>query len=123
MSLRDLAEGDLAFILEDTFCAGSPFTLIDPSGVAYPVAGLVGDIGLLIAPETGERIRSRSIVCSCRIKTLAARTEHVPCRGWRIRFTDLSGGTIDGYVEGCNPDRTLGVYNLVIGLDVEERGE
>ena len=122
MGLREQAESDLAFTLEDP-SAGSPFALIDPGGTEYPVVGTVGDIGLRIAPESGERIRSRCIVCSCRIKTLQDLGANVPGRGWRARITDLQGNTLDAYVEGNDPDRTLGIYNLVIGLDAEARDE
>lgn len=122
MGLREQAESDLAFTLEDP-SVGSPFVFIDPSGTEYPVVGTVGDIGLLIAPESGERIRSRSIVCSCRIKTLQDLGANVPGRGWRARITDSRGNTLDAYVEGNDPDRTLGIYNLVIGLDMEARDE
>ncbi|MDR2509248.1 MAG: hypothetical protein LBC77_01235 [Spirochaetaceae bacterium] len=122
MGLREQAESDLALTLEDP-SVGSPFVLIDPTGTEYTVVGTVGDIGLLIAPESGERIRSRSIVCSCRIKTLEGLGANVPGRGWRARITDLQGNTLGAYVEGNDPDRTLGIYNLVIGMDVEAQDE
>lgn len=122
MGLREQAESDLAFTLEDP-SVGSPFVLIDPSGAEYPVVGTVGDIGLLIAPESGERIRSRSIVCSCRIKTLNELGANIPCRGWRARIMDLQGNALNAYVEGNDPDRTLGIYNLIIGLDTEAQDE
>jgi hypothetical protein len=123
MNLREQAESDLGWILENTGEAGSPFVLINPDGAEYNVVGMVGDIGLSISPETGERIRSRSIVCSCRIKTLSALGAGQPGRGWKARFTDLEGNTVNAFVQGNDPDRTLGIYNLVIGLDLEDENE
>ena len=123
MGLRELAEADLEKIMEDPSASGSPFTLIDPAGGEYAVTGMVGDIGLLIEPESGEKIRSRSIECSCRIKTLAALTSLVPGRGWRARLADLRGNTVNAFVAGCDADRTIGVYNLSLALDLEPEGE
>jgi hypothetical protein len=117
MNVREMANEDLKFIMENTGEAGSAFVLIDPNGNEYNVVGVVGDIGLSISPETGERIRSRSIVCSCRIKTLSALTAGMPGRGWKARISDLDGNTVNAFVQGNDPDRTLGIYNLVIGLD------
>jgi hypothetical protein len=123
LNLRELAEADLARTLEDTSSAGAPFTLIDTKGVEYPVTGTVGDIGIVISPVTGERVSSRSIVCACRIKTLSAQTPEIPARGWKARLSDVNGNVIQAFVQGSSPDRTLGIYNLVIGLDVEVENE
>jgi hypothetical protein len=119
VNLRELAEADLEHTLENPSASGSPFTLIDPDGGEYSVIGMVGDIGLLIEPERGEKIRSRSIACSCRIKTLAALTPLAPCRGWRARLIDLRGNTVNAFVSGCDADRTIGIYNLSVSLDLE----
>ena len=119
MNVREQAESDLGWIMENSGEAGSPFVLIDPTGTEHNVVGVVGDIGLSIETETGEKIRSRSIVCSCRIKTVAAFGAGAPGRGWKARITDLQGNTVNAFVAGCDPDRTLGIYNLVIALDVE----
>lgn len=123
MNVRELAESDLGWIMENTGEAGSPFVLIDPDGIEYPVVGTVGDIGLSVSPETGERVRSRSIQCSCRMKTLKEFTARIPGRGWKARITDLEGNTVNAFVQGNDPDRTIGIYNLVIGLDLENTNE
>jgi hypothetical protein len=123
VNVREQAESDLGWILENTGEAGSPFVLIDPDGAEYHVVGMVGDIGLSISPETGERIRSRSIACSCRIRTLFALGAATPGRGWKARITDLQGNLVNAFVQGNDPDRTLGIYNLVIGLDLEGANE
>ncbi|MDR2516418.1 MAG: hypothetical protein LBC88_03440 [Spirochaetaceae bacterium] len=118
MNLRELAEADLEKTLEAPSTSGSPFTLIDPAGGEYAVTGMAGDIGFLIEPERGEKIRGRSIECSCRIKTLAALTSLVPCRGWKARLIDLRGNAVNVFVSGCDADRTIGIYNLSIALDM-----
>jgi hypothetical protein len=123
MNLRELAESDLAFTLEDVNGAGTPFTLISPDGGEFPVVGTVGDIGVLFAPETGEAIRTRSIAATCRIRTLAALTALMPERGWKAAVLDLQGNMQSLYVQGNDPDRTLGVYHLRMGLNLNEEGE
>jgi hypothetical protein len=120
MSLRELAESDLACTLEDPDGAGSSIALIDPDGNEYAVFGTAGDVGLLIEPDSGESARSRSIVCCVRVTTLAGKTRAVPSRGWRARILDLQGAPVNLFVQGNDPDRTLGVYRLTLGLDAEE---
>jgi hypothetical protein len=84
VNLRERAQADLALTMEDSGGAGTAYTLIDPDGNEYAVAGVVGDVSLLYTSE-GESVRNRSIRCSCRIGTLAVQTEAVPERGWRAR--------------------------------------
>jgi hypothetical protein len=123
VNVRELAESDLKDTMEDPNVLGDQFTLIDPDNNEYSVVGIVGDIGLLIAPESGERVRSRSVVCSCRIKTLAEQTVKIPCRGWKARISDLRGNIINAFIAGCDADRTIGIYNMVIALDLEATDE
>jgi hypothetical protein len=47
----------------------------------------------------------------------------MPGRGWKARLSDLEGNTINAFVAGCDADRTLGVYNLTIALDLEATDE
>jgi hypothetical protein len=123
MNVSELAEQDLAMTMESTDASGSPFTLIDPDNNEYPVVGTVGDISLLIEPESGEKIRSRSIACSCRMRTLGKLTGKKPARGWKARLTDLQGNSVDVYIAGCDPDGTMGVYNLTMSLDLEDEDD
>jgi hypothetical protein len=77
----------------------------------------VGDVSLLIESASGEAFRSRTITAVCRIKTLSAylldKTLLAPARGWQARIKGISL-----YVQGVDPDRTLGLYNITMGLDL-----
>ena len=119
MSLREQAERDLSLTLEDTNGAGEAFELIDLDGNEFTVTGVVGDIGVLYTAE-GEVIRNRNIRCACRISSLASQTQAVPERGWRGRIIALDGVPVELFVTGCDPDRTVGVYHLVMGINLEE---
>ena len=119
MSLRAQAECDLSLTLEDASGIAEPFALIDPDGNEFAVTGVVGDIGVLYTAE-GEVLRNRNIRCACRIATLAAMTEAVPERGWRARIIALDGVPVELFVTGCDPDRTVWVYHLVMGVNLEE---
>jgi hypothetical protein len=123
MNVRELAEHDLTYTLENTNGSGSPLVLIAPDSTEFPVTGKTGDIGILFLPDTGEAVRSRSIVCTVRIGTLAELTELVPERGWRARVKDLRNREISLFVQGNDADRTLGVYRLRMGLDLGEGNE
>ena len=114
MGVKEIAERDLAHILENPSACGSPFALIDPQGNEYPLVGDVGDASLLTESASGEAFRSRTIAAACRIKTLSQLTPAVPARGWQAR---INGALL--YVQGVEPDRTLGIYNLTMGLDFE----
>jgi hypothetical protein len=118
MNVQELAERDLALILENKNASGSPFVLIDPSGNEYPLTGDLGDVSLLTESAVGETFRSRTITAVCRIKTLSEKTPLVPERGWQARIA-LNGNAVSLYVQGNDPDRTLGLYNLTMGLDLE----
>jgi hypothetical protein len=54
------------------------------------------------------------------MKTLKEMAAKIPARGWKIRMSDLEGNTVNGFVQGVDPDRTIGIYNLVIGIDLED---
>jgi hypothetical protein len=114
MNLRERAERDLIHTLEDPNGAGTPYTIIDPHGNHFSVVGAVGDISLLTDPTTGETIRSRTIVTTCGIKSLTAQTLAIPERGWKAIIDDT-----DLFIAGNDPDRTLGIYNITMALDLE----
>lgn len=122
MNLRETAERDLALTLEDLGGAGEAFTLIDLEGNEYEIAGVTGDIGVLYTAETGEALRNRSIRCSCRASTLAAKGGGVPERGWRARVLSAGGLPAELFVTGCDTDRTLGVHHLTMSPVLEGTG-
>jgi hypothetical protein len=114
MNVLDRAREDAKKITANTDESGSPYTLIAPDNTEYPVVGLVGDIGLLVVPETGEKVQSRSIASTAIIDDLNGAE---PVRGWRARLTD-KGKTLEVFVATCAPDRTLGIYNLTLSLNL-----
>ena len=115
-NLRELSNRYLEKTLENDKRAGTPYTLIDPQNVEYPVVGTVGDISLLIDPVTGEQIQGRSITTTC----LTKRLPKPPARGWKARLPDLSGKIQELFVQGVAPDYTVGLYYFTMGLDLEE---
>jgi hypothetical protein len=114
-ALRKLANTDLERTLEDPLGAGTPFRLIPPDGLEFDVIGSVGDVSLLIKPETGETVRSRSIECVYRLGA----TPTIPVRGWRAIITGLDGQALSLFVQGVDIDRTLGVCRLTMGVNME----
>jgi len=120
VGLRDDAAADFADILREEDGMGTPFVLIDANGVEHPVRGMVGDIALMIEPLSGVRVRSRSIEA---VIAASEETGGVPARGWRARLTDLRGETVECFVQGCDPDRTLGAWRLELGLSIEDDDE
>lgn len=120
MNVQELARADFAAITQDNSAAGSSYTLREPEGNSYPVAGVIGDISLLLDPATGQPIRSRTITATCGILSLAGKTDKKPQRGWKAVVTDIFGNETELYVQGNDPDYTLGVYNLTLGITMGE---
>jgi hypothetical protein len=115
MSVRELAESDLAETLEDADGAGSPFTLIDPTNTEYPLTGTFGDIGYLLDSETGLPVQGRTITATYRMKSLFEKTIYPPGRGWRVKVNGLDGAEHIFHVVNYEPDRTIGIGRLKLG--------
>jgi hypothetical protein len=120
MNVQELARADFSSIAENNEAAGSPYSLIDHEGNVYEAAGIIGDISLLFDPATGTPVRSRSITATCGVLSLAAKTDKKPERGWKAVITDLYDRKIELFVQGNDPDYTLGIYNLILGITAEE---
>jgi len=117
MSIRDMAESDLAETLEGE--EASPFTLIDPSGDKFELKGTLGDIGYLLDNETGLPVQGRTITAAYRIKTLLEKTVVAPGKDWKVKATGLDGKEYTLFVLNYEPDRTLGVGRIKLGCNDE----
>ena len=118
MNIRELAEKDLSFTLEDTSLSGSRFFLFDKKGNRFELAGFVGDIGYLL-DTTGTPVQGRTITTTYRLSSLAKKTKEVPQKGWRVLLQDLSGTEYRLYVVRYEPDRTIGIGRLVLSADLK----
>ena len=122
MGLRDLAEQDLAGILEDAGTGfGWPITLTDPSGRSEALVGFSNDIAQTIDPGTGEIISGRLASVALRISSLysagLALPTGVPERSskpWVVRFDDINGSPYAFTIKNSNPDRALGVVVCIL---------
>jgi hypothetical protein len=120
MNVQELARADFLAIAENDKAAGGLYSLRDGEGNTYSAAGVMGDISLILDPATGESFRSRTITATCGILSLAGKTDKKPQRGWKAVITDLFGNEVELYVQGNDPDYTLGVYNLTLGITMGE---
>jgi len=84
------------------------------------VVGTFGDIGSLTDPITGEAIQDRSIEATVIMQTITAAAGKIPARGWRARVTGIDGKEITLYVQRNEPDRTIGLCRLTLGLQLQD---
>ena len=125
MGLRDIAEADLAVILEDNAVGpGWPITLTAPDGTTDALVGYSNDISQVIDPETGAIVSGRQASAALRISSiLAAGFTGLPVaiadrtsKPWLVGFDDINGSPHTFKVVQSNPDRTLGLVTLILGL-------
>ena len=120
MNLRLQAEADLDFTLEDQDDGfGVTLTLIDDQANNYQLIVQTADVGFFIDPQTGIGVYGRQIEVTVRIKTLTALGGGYPVGGapgkaWKASYSDTSGKTWTLKVQQNKPDRSLGVYNLLM---------
>ena len=124
MSLRAQAEADLAVTLEALTDFGEPFTLTDPSGFASATQlyGAVGDIGMLLDPDTGQAMSGRHATLTARISTLTAAgyttlpegKADAATKPWLADFAGVSTASQRYKVAQSFPDRTLGVVTMIL---------
>jgi len=121
--LREMAEADLAFTLEDEATGfGWPITVTDPAGTSS--TGLIGqsdDIAQLIDPDTGQAVSGRLASVGLRISSLTAQSLGLPeaiadetSKPWVVKFDDINGVAHTFKVQDSNPDRALGVVVCVL---------
>jgi len=126
MSLRTIAEQDLATILEDGVTGfGWPITLTAPDGTVGALTGFSDDIAQVIDPDTGQAVSGR--LASAALRT-AAITAALPGKGlpvgiadaaskpWLVAFDDINGNAYTFKVAQSNPDRALGLVTLLLEL-------
>lgn len=122
MSLRAIAESDLAFILEDAaYGFGYAITVIDPGGTSADLTGYSNDIAQLIDPDTGQAVSGRLASAVLRISSLTAAGLGLPqgiadtaSKPWIVAFNDISGNPYTFKVSKSNPDRALGVVSCIL---------
>lgn len=123
--LRETAEADLEFILEDDVTGfGWPITVTDPAAKAESLIGFSGDIAQVIDPDTGQAVSGRLAMVTLRISTLIAKGfTSLPraiaddtSKPWLIAFDDINGNSFTFKVQQSNPDRTLGVVKCILEI-------
>jgi len=123
MSLREIAERDLATVMESEQSFRTPITVTDPDGLtnAEPLYGTVNDISSLIDPDTGQLVSGRMATAAIRISSLAAQGFGIPSqisssalKPWVVEFTDITGADHVMKVMRGDPDRTLGIVNVYL---------
>jgi hypothetical protein len=123
MNLRQQAEADLAFILEDSTTGfGWPITVTDPNGSSRPLTGSSNDIAQVVDPETGQVVSGRSASIALRVASLfEAGFNSLPVgisdrnsKPWLVAFDDINGNPHTFKVIQSNPDRTLGLVTCIL---------
>lgn len=127
MSLREIAEKDLKFILEnDTGGNRYPLTIIDPNGYqsVNQIYGCSNDISQMIDPETGMLVSGRNATVTIRVNHLITEgytdlpeVEHDSgLKPWVIKMDDLQGNTHTFTIRSAMPDKTVGIITLILEL-------
>jgi hypothetical protein len=120
VGLREIAEADLAFILEDgAFGFGFAIKVTNPAGDEQNLTGYTADISQLIDDETGTAVSGRLATVAIRISTLTdlklpvniAKDSSKP---WLITFNDINGIEYTFKVQDSDPDRALGIVVLTL---------
>jgi hypothetical protein len=122
MGMREQAEADLSFILEDKDGGfGWDITVTDPSETAASLVGFSDDIAQVIDPDTGVAVSGRLASVSIRISTLTEKGLSLPVgiadagsKPWLIAFNDINGNPYIFKVSQSNPDRALGVVTCLL---------
>lgn len=123
MSIRKLAEADLALIIENESDFGWPIAVTNPDGDKQDFIGLAGDISQIIDPDTGDPVSGRFVQVSLRISTLLAAGFEIPIniidsasKPWLVEFETINGELLIWKVSASEPDRTLGLVKLILEL-------
>jgi len=123
MNLRQQAEADLAFILEDNATGfGWPITVTAPDGTSSPLTGSSNDISQVVDPETGQVVSGRSASVALRVASIfEAGFNSLPVgvtdknsKPWLVAFDDINGNPYTFKVIQSNPDRTLGLITCIL---------
>ena len=115
MNLRQQAEANLAFALEDDVSGfGWPVTLTETvaeGGAVHSLKGQVHRIGVDVDPATGLLIAGNKSAVTVRLSSIGKD----PAKGWRVATTDITGTAMAGVVveNGIMLDKALGMATLV----------
>ena len=125
MGLREQAESDLTFILEDkTDGFGFDITITDPLLNVAQFVGFSNDISQVIDPDTGQVVSGRSASVAIRMTSLnTAFNDVLPIgiadsniKPWVVEFLDIAGFPHKFRVIKSDPDRALGVVVMILDL-------
>lgn len=125
MGLRETAESDLAFILEDKISGfGFDITVTNPAGTVVNFIGFSNDISQIVDPDTGMIISGRAASVAIRMTSLNTAFSNVlpvgvsdaSIKPWIVEFLDIGGASHKFKVIKSNPDRALGVVTLVLDV-------
>lgn len=125
MSLIDIAESDLEFVLEDSIDGfGVPITVTMPDQSTRVINGQSTDIGILIDPSTGTGVRGRNCEIVFRLSTILLKLGEIPSKSvslesWLFSHTNTNGETWKFALEQVDVDRKLGIVKMILGL-IEE---
>ena len=124
MSLREIAEADLATVMESEESFRWSIVLTDPEGNTNgetPLYGTINDVSGLIDPETGQFVSGRIVTMGVRISSLATLGLGIPegesssnKKPWVVVFKDIAGSSHVMKVSRGDPDLTLGIVNLYL---------
>lgn len=123
MSLRELAEQDLGYIIEgDASGFRWPITVTNPAGLSsVDMFGLSDDIAQIIDPDTGQAVSGRLASVAIRISTLMSQGLGMPVgiadagsKPWIVAFDDINGVGYTFKVSQANPDRALGAVTCLL---------
>jgi len=127
MSLRSIAEQDLATVLEDPITGfGWPIVLTDPAGLTKPLVGHSNDISQVIDPDTGAAVSGRLASVVLRLSSIFNADDPGPAmaipqgitnnaaKPWLVDFEDINGNPYTFKVKSSDPDRALGVVVLIL---------
>lgn len=125
MGLRQIAEADLAVILEDSDTGfGWPIVVTSPTGAVAALTGFGDDISQLIDPDTGQAVSGRLASVAIRNSTLLSFSGMTLPKGiadenskpWTVEFDDINGNPWRFKVRESNPDRALGLTVCILEL-------
>lgn len=121
MSLRELAEQDLATTLEDVAGFGWPVTVTNPAGDSAALIGQSTDVAQIIDPDTGQAVSGRMASVALRASSLDAAALGRPVgvadagvKPWIVEFDDINGASYKFKVAKTNPDRALGILVCIL---------
>ncbi len=121
MSLRAVAESDLALTLEYGTDWGQAIIVTDPAELQVTLNGQSGDIGALIDPDTGMGVSGRLAHVSLRISSVLTAFGALPVgiaesaqNPWRVSFPGSATPAQEYKVSETRPDKTLGVITLIV---------